>query len=195
MTKSTEEIKAKIEVLMSKIHEDLQLSVPSKLFDNISLPKMAAGLMGFPTVEFPGLTSMINESIEQNKLVEEIAAITRKTVEEVIEIYQSHPYSLQTIKSMAMMGNKLNERNKDMEELISYNYKLDNVNFGEIILPTIEQQTFIIILPNNDRREVKASYMEVDGATLLFEDDNQRTILVYAPGSWLWAERQDENPK
>lgn len=187
MTKTIKQLSEEIDRIIENINLDLQISTSSKIFQKAA--------SGFSNVSIPGLTSMINESIEQNKLVEEIAAITRKTVEEVIEIYQSHPYSLQTIKSMAMMGNKLNERNKDMEELISYNYKLDNVNFGEIILPTIEQQTFIIILPNNDRREVKASYMKVDGATLLFEDDNQRTILVYAPGSWLWAERQDENPK
>lgn len=52
-----------------------------------------------------------------------------------------------------------------------------------------EQHTFLVTLPDNDRREVKAAYMEVDGGSLYFEDDSQETILAFGPGHWVWAER------
>lgn len=52
--------------------------------------------------------------------------------------------------------------------------------------------TFLITLPDNYRREVKAAYMEVDAGSLYFEDDDHDTILAFGPGHWVWAERIKE---
>lgn len=55
-----------------------------------------------------------------------------------------------------------------------------------------QQHTFLVILPGNDRRHIQAAYMEANGGSLYFEDDNRETILAFGPGHWVWAERVED---
>jgi hypothetical protein len=64
-------------------------------------------------------------------------------------------------------------------------------------IPETEQYVFLVILPDNNRRHIQAAYMEVDGGSLYFGDDNRETILAFGPGHWVWAERvedESQNP-
>lgn len=193
------ELRIKVDTLMNKIHEDLQLSIPSKLFDNISLPKMATGLMGFSAVakSFPGLTSIITESIEHNKLLEEICFITGKTTDEIADFCQSHPYSLEDVKNMVMAGSKLDDLSKaSISDNVAYIDTIGNPQVADLYFlkgNTMEPYTFIVTLPNNDRREVKAYYMDVtSNGVLYFEDEDEKTIMAFGAGNWVWAARKEE---
>lgn len=103
MTRSIDEITAEINSFVDKINQDLQLPPSSKLFSNTLPLGMATALISYPN----DLTNLVNGAIEQNRLLDEIALITGKTTDEIMEFCQSHPCSLEDVKYMAMMGNKL----------------------------------------------------------------------------------------
>ena len=67
---------------------------------------------------------------------------------------------------------------------------IDQDNISSLEKP---EHAFIVILPNSERREVKAAYMEVDGGSLYFNDEDRETILAFGPGHWVWAERVQSN--
>lgn len=103
MPKSIKELTAEIDLIISKLDKDLQLPPPSKLFSNTLPLGMATALISYPT----DLTNLVNGAIEQNRLLDEIALMTGKTTDEIMEFCQSRPCSLEDVKYMAMMGHKL----------------------------------------------------------------------------------------
>lgn len=196
-----------MKTFVGNINQDLQISTPGKLFNTSPFQKAASALSGFASVAFisPFSQTIANAAGHERSLVE-VAAMANVTPLELVEFYQSTPYSLEFIKAAVQAGAKLDEEDikRTMEERVKY------ASFGEGLMAGItsgqskrllediigrQDYTFTVILPNSDRREVKAAYMEVDGATLYFEDEDHDTILAFGPGHWVWAERvKEENP-
>lgn len=157
-----------------------------------------SGVVTSFTNSFPSFSQLVADSREYERSLIEIAAIANITPTELVEFYQTHPYSLETIKAAIQAGAKLDEEDikRTMESRVGYTAdgwpgKNDPALTSVTVLGE-QDHTFIVTLPNNDRREVKAAYMEVDGGILYFEDDNRETILAYGPGHWVWAERAKE---
>lgn len=148
-----------------------------------------------PVLTYPFDTRfLIAEAQEQERLVCEIAALAKVSWKEVNEFYQEHPYSLEFIKAAVMAAAMLDveDLKKTMEEQIKYATFVDRFAAGIVTHSLKDEYTFTVILPNSDRREVKAACMEVDDGCLYFEDDDNYTILAFAPGHWVWAERLEE---
>lgn len=161
-------------------------------FDPSPFQKVAAALSGLsfiPGGPFSGFTS---STLECERLIAEIAVIANIPAEEVKDFYQTHSCSLGFIKAALLAGAKLDEEEikQTMEERNIFGERL---RIGIVSLPKEQEYTFIVILPNNERREVKAAYMEVDGSTLYFENDDHETILAFGPGHWIWAERVEDD--
>lgn len=160
--------------------------------------KAASIMSGFAAGLGSPFSGIIADAVEQERLLTEIAAIANVTTDEVKDFYQTHPYSLEYIKAAIRVGAKLNEEDikRTMEEKGRYLTSWDGFDFREGVTATSTPETgayaFIVTLPNNDRREIKAAYMEVDGATLYFEDEDHETILAFGAGHWVWAERVEE---
>lgn len=159
------------------------------------LQKAATALSGFTAIFGNPFSELIARTIEQDRLLAETAALANITTAELTDFYQTHPYSLEFIKAAIQAGAKLDEEDikRTMEEKSIY-HPFDSMGkwVAENYTPSAsDQHTFIVILPNSDRREVKAAYMKVDGGTLIFEDDDHDTILAYGPGHWVWAERAE----
>jgi len=199
MTKSIDEITAEVNSFVGKLNQDLQISTPSKLFDPSPFKKVTLAMSGL-TAElrspFSGIiANAITHAAEHERSLAEVAALANLTMAEVVDFYQTHPYSLETIKAALQAGAKLNE--EDIKRVMEPKYipmgpvTKDSFKLG--IFSTAETYTFTVTLPNSDRREIKAAYMEVDGGCLYFEDDNRETILAFGPGHWVWAERKEED--
>lgn len=158
------------------------------------LSGIAAGFVN----PFPTSSQLIADSREYERSLIEIAAMADVTPTEIAEFHQSTPYSLEFIKAAIQAGARLDEEDIKRTMTIRDWDTYDPISFSERI-KAVERSlrqdhtfTFTVTFPNGDRREVKAAYMDVDGGTLYFEDEDHDTILAYGPGHWVWAERKED---
>lgn len=60
--------------------------------------------------------------------------------------------------------------------------------------PTTELYTFIVTTPDGDRTPpIKAADCVIDQGALCFEDEDDITIMIFAPGHWVKVERVEED--
>lgn len=109
MSKSIKELTAEINMFVDNINTDLKISSPSKLLSNIPLSNISKSLMGFSSISIPGLTNLVTEAIEQQKLLEQVAHLTNKTTDEIKEFCATHSYSLEMVRDMVQAGATLNK--------------------------------------------------------------------------------------
>lgn len=197
MSKSISEVTAELENFVGNINRDLQISTSSKLFDPSPFQKAATALSGLAFISGGPFSGFTSRTLEHERLVAEIAIIANVPVDEVKDFYQTHSYSLEFIRAAIQAGAKLDEEDikKRMEEQVKYSFGWSSFPTPiEMALTRLEEQhTFIVTFPNGDRREVKATYMEIDGGTLYFEDENRETILAFGLGHWVWSERVEDD--
>jgi hypothetical protein len=145
--------------------------------------------------------AQLKTAIWREQLVAEIAGVAGVTIAEAVVFCASSEYSLELIKTALQEGAKLDEEDikRTMEQRawkpLSNNMVFPDIDFNQATVPAREQHTFIVTLPDGDRRTVKAAYMEVDGGSLYFNDEDQETILAFGPGHWIWAERIEEDER
>lgn len=160
--------------IVEKINKDLGLSSPKLIYSSFAGAHSLA-IAGFksPFAGFMQAAIEVNEQEERKAMEERRGSLDEQAWKDA--------------------------RDKIMEERTGYtvgqrteDFWGREISIGYASTPTEQMNTFIVILPNGDRREVKAAYMEVDGGSLYFEDDNRETILAFAPGHWVWAERVEE---
>ena len=178
-------------------------------FDLPLLDRVGVALSGFPAVFAGGpFSGLIKNAAERERLIVTIAAIINTTPDEVIDFYSSHHFSLEFIEQAVRLGAKLDEEDikRTMEERIDYGtLTRGNVSkqVDELVIKrfdptpwTLEEgkeYAFVVTTPDGDRTPpIKAADCYINEGALFFDDENDVTIMIFAPGHWVKVERVEE---